>query len=436
MQTFNKKKLINKSEESLFLASKIISFILWLIIIIGTLWIGLLYTIILLLVIIVIQAIFISYIKWYWVKVWENQFKNLHDIKINIANEIWMKKIPDMYVYQMDWMLNAFAMKFLSRYFIVLTAEIIEACDDDEKLKFIIGHELWHIDRWHLFWQWILLPSHMLPWFWNAYSKSCEYTCDNYWMYFWTKNVEKAIRWLAVLAVLGKYSEKLNIEEYNNQAKETSTFWMSLTETKATHPFTSKRVVNLQNFFEWAKIELPKRNWAWVFLAPFMSVWFWVILIYWGIIMASVIIPVFNNWEFAPLNNSSSHYTDENHKEGETEEPKETYDYSEDIKNTKESLPEFWAYYEEYKNDPEWKFELAILDWKQDPTYHTITKRNWGIFYWTYWYYDDNGDYFGWNKEVKIFENNIVYSYIISPYWNYTGISDLRNLKTAIENNK
>jgi Zn-dependent protease with chaperone function len=48
-----------------------------------------------------------------------------------------------MYVVNFDGMLNAFATKLLSRNFVIITASILEACDNDiDKLRFIIAHEL------------------------------------------------------------------------------------------------------------------------------------------------------------------------------------------------------------------------------------------------------------------------------------------------------
>jgi Zn-dependent protease with chaperone function len=45
-------------------------------------------------------------------------------------------------------MLNAFATRLLSRNFIIITASLLESCENDlDKLKFIIGHELAHIKR-------------------------------------------------------------------------------------------------------------------------------------------------------------------------------------------------------------------------------------------------------------------------------------------------
>jgi Zn-dependent protease with chaperone function len=62
-------------------------------------------------------------------------------------------------------MLNAFATRLLSRNFIIITASLLESCDNDtDKLKFIIAHELAHIKRGHVKMQFVLAPSRIIPW--------------------------------------------------------------------------------------------------------------------------------------------------------------------------------------------------------------------------------------------------------------------------------
>ena len=100
-----------------------------------------------------------------------------------------------MYVVNLDGMINAFATKFLSRNFIIITADLLESCENDtDKLRFIIAHELTHIHRKHVSRQFLLLPSKIIPWLGNAYSKACEYTCDNYGAYYGVSDPLKAVK--------------------------------------------------------------------------------------------------------------------------------------------------------------------------------------------------------------------------------------------------
>jgi len=357
MQNIEEKQLVSKYEPILFKTSLIISILLWIIIIFWTLGIWAIYAWILALIWLIVHIWFISYVKWNWVRVTQNQFPELDEIKKEIAKDMWFTKYTHMYVVNFDWMLNAFATKLLSRNFVIITASILEACDNDiDKLKFIIAHELAHLKRKHVHRQALLLPSKIIPWLGNAYSKACEYTCDNYGAYYWTKNSNKAVKWLAVLAAGWIYSEKINIDAYLEQAQESNDFWMSLNETKSTHPYLTKRVFNIMKTFEDNSLKLPKRNIFWVLLAPFTNLWLWITITYLLIIWATAL-ESFKNLEEKAKEMAWTNTTIETENIWEI--------LSKDYKTIdKKYLDIFTKIYNKYKN--KWKYQFFIYNKKYD----------------------------------------------------------------------
>ena len=297
--------LVSKYEKKLYKTSLIISIILWIILTIWTIWIGLIYIGIIALFGIIIHIWFISYVKWNWVRVSKNQFPELDNMKKTIAEKMWFDTYTHMYIVNFDWILNAFATKLLSRNFIIITASLLESCDNDtDKLKFIIGHELAHIKRWHVKMQAFLSISKIIPWLGNAYSKACEYTCDNYWAYYGLNwDYKKSAKWLAVLSSGWIYSEKINIDAYLEQAQESNDFWMSLNETKSSHPYLTKRVFNIVKTFKDDSITLPKRNIFGILIAPLTNMWLWIILMYVWIIAWTAAMQNFKNTEDKIKNN-------------------------------------------------------------------------------------------------------------------------------------
>jgi len=64
------------------------------------------------------------------------------------------------------------------------------------------------------------------------------------------------------------------------QAQESNDFWMSLNETKSSHPYLTKRVFNIVKTFKDDSITLPKRNIFGILIAPLTNMWLWIILMY------------------------------------------------------------------------------------------------------------------------------------------------------------
>lgn len=196
------------------------------------------------------HAFFIAHVRGYGIRISSEQFPELYT-HLETSSRKLAIDIPEAYIYNMDGVFNAFATHFFSRNFIILSANLVNSCyGDDTKLEFIIAHEMVHLQRGHTRSMSYLLPVRFFQWIGNAYSKACEYTCDAVAGYFIMKEKESAIQALLLLATADiKRSEKVDIGAYMKQRESSGSFFMTLTETNATHPYSFHRVAALLKLY-------------------------------------------------------------------------------------------------------------------------------------------------------------------------------------------
>ncbi|MDD2917094.1 MAG: M48 family metallopeptidase [Candidatus Gracilibacteria bacterium] len=279
---------VHPRENRYYTISLVVSIILWIIFTIVTFGMGLLYVGFGAFAILIGHAVFIANIKGYGMKITERQFPELYTIVKNTSTRLGLQKIPEVYMYNMNGVFNAFAMQVLSRNFIVLTTTIMDACDgDNKKIEFIIAHEMTHLQRKHTKRQAILAPSRLVPWLGNAYSRACENTCDGVAGKFIMNDKEQAIKSALILPTADKKrADAVNIDAYEEQRKESGGFWMTLVEIGASHPFSFNRVAFLRNIFGDDVPKVSRSFWG-TLLSPFFSIQM-VIGVYIVIIMVFV----------------------------------------------------------------------------------------------------------------------------------------------------
>ena len=179
----------------------------------------------------------------------------------------------------MDGVFNAFALQALSRNFVIITTAILDACDgDNKKIEFIIAHELTHLQRKHTKRQAILIPSKIIPWLGNAYSRACENSCDGVAGKFIMNDKDEAIRAALLLPTADKRrADSVDIDAYEDQRKESGNFWMTLVEMGATHPFSFNRVAFLKKIFGEDVVKV-RRSFFGVLFAPLFSIQLWIVV--------------------------------------------------------------------------------------------------------------------------------------------------------------
>lgn len=260
----------SSSERTLFVVSSIVSILFWLILLVTV--VGALYGAIIGAFIFFAHAISIAHIKGNGVRITGDQFPELHGKVVLASERLGLATPPDAYVVQSGGMLNAFATRFLSRNFIVLYSDLLEACGEDgHEVDMIIGHEVGHLALKHLKWMLFLLPARIMPWLGSAYSRACEFSCDLCGMEV-AGDLDESIRGLAVLATGGKYARRLDVAAYMKQIREMNGFWTSVCELNSSHPFLSKRVAALINHRTPHSIPVPGRHPLSYPLAPFLGI--------------------------------------------------------------------------------------------------------------------------------------------------------------------
>lgn len=255
-----------RHEKALFTLLAVIAILFWVAITVGTFGIVWLYMVFFYLFALFAQSALISHLKGNAVRIDATQFPDLHERIAGCAARLGITPVPEAFLMSGDGMLNAFATRFLRRYYVVLLSDVVDALDDDpEAINFYIGHELGHIDRQHIANGWWMAPAMLLPLAGAAYRRAQEYTCDQYGLACCAEPASAA-RALAVLAAGPRRWKQLSAEAYVAQCAQSGGFWMSLNELASDYPWLSKRMARIQN----PAATMPGRHpFAWV-LAFFM----------------------------------------------------------------------------------------------------------------------------------------------------------------------
>jgi len=187
------------------------------------------------------RGIMTGFLQGNSVKVSENQFPAIHDIVVAQSNALGLKYLPDVYIFQSGGALNAFAMRFFGANYVVLNSDIVEEAlaNSEDALKFIVGHELGHVKRRHMTKFVWLFPAFVIPFVRSAYSRSCEYTCDNIGHALCP---EGSVPGLLILAAGKSIWKQVNYRAYQAQEWENDGFWAWFAEKVSSHPRLTKRV--------------------------------------------------------------------------------------------------------------------------------------------------------------------------------------------------
>lgn len=203
-------------------------------------------------------GVMVGHIKGNGVKLTPQQLPGVYSVIEQQSIKLGLRNIPEAYLLQSGGILNAFATRFVGSNYIVLYSELVEAAleEDTQVLDFIIAHELGHIKRNHMTWKLLTLPASLFPFLGAAYSRACEYTCDNIGASLAPKGVRNGLLILAAGRKLYKEVDTRNVMRQNYTG---AGFWFWFAEKVASHPHLSNRLEK-QKEFTLTPVTPPKRK--------------------------------------------------------------------------------------------------------------------------------------------------------------------------------
>jgi Zn-dependent protease with chaperone function len=186
-------------------------------------------------------GVLVGFLKGNAIRLNRNQFPEIYKEVVRQCEMLGIKNEPAVFILQSGGILNAFAASFLGRNYIVLYSEVVETALEQDKniLEFIIGHELGHIKRRHMLWKLLFFPSWLVPFLASAYSRACEYTCDNIGHALSPAGTTGG---LLLLASGKSIYKKVNLNEFIAQRNSEDGFWCWLAEKVSSHPHLVKRI--------------------------------------------------------------------------------------------------------------------------------------------------------------------------------------------------
>jgi len=205
-----------------------------------------LYLLAFVLFLVISQGVFVGWLRGNGVRLSASQFPDTYKLAVQLSEQLGLRRVPEIFLIESGGLLNAFATRFLGRNFVVLYSDVLELAYQEgvDEVAFVIAHELAHIKRNHLGWQWFLYPSRVLPFLWTAYLRACEYTCDAIAAELCPKG---AVRGLVLLAAGKKLYRQVNLEVLSNQADSERGFWVWCAEIFSTHPHLTRRLDRLMH---------------------------------------------------------------------------------------------------------------------------------------------------------------------------------------------
>ena len=234
-------------EQNLYTILAVFAGLFWLALTISTVGLILAYLLLFYLLALATQSSLIAYLQGNAVRIDSRQFPDLAERIEGCCSRLGMASVPEAYLMSGNGLLNAFATRFLRRYYIILLSDIVDALDDKpDAINFYIGHELGHIERKHIAHGWWLAPALVLPVLGSAYRRSQEYTCDRYGLACCPER-SAALFALAVLAAGTQRWKTLNQMAFLDQCQHTGGFWMSLNELLSDYPWLCKRMAQLSD---------------------------------------------------------------------------------------------------------------------------------------------------------------------------------------------
>lgn len=255
-------------ENSRFIIVLILSIAVWLALVVTM--IGLVYALLIGFFLWLGNGLLTAYLRAEAVRVGPEQLPELDASLRDVCQKLGVRDVPALYVLQSGGLLNAFATRFAGRDFVVVYSEFLEALGPSSpEMRFILGHELGHIQSRHIFKQIFLAPGLCFPLVGPAYRRAWETSCDRFGAYA-AQDVNAAVRAMLVLSGGRRHGPQLNAAAFAGQHATERGFFVSLHELTSTYPTLSRRVTELMALKDGNAVRSPERNPLAYFFALFL----------------------------------------------------------------------------------------------------------------------------------------------------------------------
>jgi Zn-dependent protease with chaperone function len=251
-----KDELVYPREVSLGAITLVFGLIGWLLLVVGTFGLALVYLLIGFVFYVFAHSAFISWLRGNAVLLSQAQLPDLRARFEACCARLGLEEMPEAYLMQGGGALNAFATRFLGRNYVVLLSDIVDAMEEHpDGVNFYFGHELGHIRRHHLTGNLLRAPVLWLPLIGAAYSRAKESTCDRHGRAC-CASPESAARALVALAAGARRWRQVDLPTYAGQAALSTGFWMSFHELINGYPWMTKRTARVLD----PAAPVPRRN--------------------------------------------------------------------------------------------------------------------------------------------------------------------------------
>lgn len=245
MGTLTLNNLVNPKENTYFTVLLVFAIILWIFILIF----GLVIALGLGLVVWFTHGLLVARLRSESVRVTAQQYPELYASFAEVCQRLNLTTLPEFYILQSGGVLNAFATRHTGRNFVVVYSSFVEILGaGSPMMKFLIGHEIGHIQRKHLQKGMWLAPGKIIPLIGEAYHRACEATCDRYGAYA-ANDLTSSMLALTVLAS-GREASHVDMRQFAEQYFTTRGFFVSWHELASTYPTLSQRVCNILGFMD------------------------------------------------------------------------------------------------------------------------------------------------------------------------------------------
>jgi Zn-dependent protease with chaperone function/Tfp pilus assembly major pilin PilA len=251
-----KDELVYPREVSLGAITLVFGLIGWLLLVVGTFGLALVYLLVGFVFYVFAHSAFISWLRGNAVLLSQAQLPDLRARFEACCTRLGLEEMPEAYLMQGGGALNAFATRFLGRNYVVLLSDIVDAMEEHpDGVNFYFGHELGHIRRHHLTGNLLRAPVLWLPLIGAAYSRAKESTCDRHGRAC-CASPESAARALVALAAGARRWRQVDLPTYAGQAALSTGFWMSFHELINGYPWMTKRTARVLD----PAAPVPRRN--------------------------------------------------------------------------------------------------------------------------------------------------------------------------------